>query len=128
MGEVEHRLALQPIEELNAERDVLVRRASRLWARHGPGGTWKEAERKAKLAILSALRRAQLIQAGAPKATEASLDEWAHASQEYMAFITDAITEREELYQLEGEIGNIDRIVNRQQAIARYLSAEVRLA
>ena len=125
MADLEARLGIEPIDKLLAERDGLVEQSATLYARHGAWGTW-EHERKSKLAVIAALLRAQALRDNV-KVTEASLVEAAHASSEYMVFVTEATVDRAELYRLESEIQNIDATIQRANMIGRYLASEARL-
>lgn len=125
MADVERRLGLTPVEELLAERDTLVEQSATLHAQHGAWGTW-DHERKSKLAVIAALLRAQALRDGV-KVTEASLTEAAHASGDYMAFVTTATNDRAELYRLESRIHAIDQIIQRANMLGRYLASEARL-
>ena len=127
MAEVERRLGVRPVEEINAERDRLVKLIAPLWARYGMNGTWKEAERKSKLATISALRRAAYVANKLPKPAEAALEEEAHAAAEYVEFTLQAMNDREQLIVLEKQIDNLECEFRRAQSIIGYLQAEARL-
>ena len=126
MAELEAKLGIEPIDKLLAERDELVEQSATLHARYGAFGTWGD-ERKSKLAVIAALLRAQALRDGV-KVTEASLEEAAHASGEYMAAVTVATVDRAELYRLESKISNIDATIQRANMIGRYAAAEARLS
>lgn len=125
MSEVENRLGLQPLEELHAERDILVRRVADLRARHGAFGTWPDI-RRVQLATIAQLIRAQALRDGV-KLTGAEVDDAAHADSRYIELVKQATKDRAELTILEHQIQNIEETVMRQQAIARFLANEVRL-
>jgi hypothetical protein len=125
MGDVEARMSVQPIEELLAERAVLVKRVADLRARYGPGGVFNDL-RKVQLAQISALIRAQAVR-DTRKTTESQLDEEAHADPRYVGFITAATKDRAEWAILEDQIQGIDETIARGQAVARFVSAEARL-
>lgn len=125
MGEIEARMGIIPLEELLAERDELVQQVARLRARHGPGGTWPD-ERKVELSKIAAMIRAQAVLEG-KKMTEAWLDECSHSHDQYAAFIAAGTTEKADWVIAEARIEGIDFTIQRGQAIARYLSAEVHL-
>lgn len=124
--DIETRMGLVPIDELLAERDALVERVKELRAKHGPYGTF-ESLRKIELASIAQSIRAKAVGAE-KKLTEAAIDDAAHADSRYIAFIAQATSERAEWAVLENRIQGIDDTINRGQAIARYLSAEVTLA
>lgn len=125
MADLEAKIGLQPLDELLAARDDLVEQAASLHARHGGWGTW-DHERKSRLAIIAALLRAQALRDGV-KVTEASLTEAAHASPDYMTFVTEATNDRAELFRLESKIQAIDATIQRANVIARYAANEARL-
>lgn len=126
LGDIEARMGLMPIEELLAERDELVRQVAPLRARHGPFGTF-EALRKVELSTVAATLRAQAV-AENRKMTEAAIDEGAHADSRYIAFVTVATSEKAEWAILENSIQGINDTINRGQAVAKYLAAEVTLS
>lgn len=124
-GEIELRAGLIPLEELLAERDELVSQVARLRAIFGPGGTF-DPQRKIELSKAAAVVRAQATLEG-KKVTEAYLDEMAHCSDGYVAYITDATSARADWILLEERIVAIDFTVNRGQSMARFASAELGL-
>jgi chorismate mutase len=125
MTETEIRMSLVPLEELLAERDDLVQQVARLRARHGSFGTW-DAERKLKLAQLSAVVRAQAALEG-KKITEAGIEESAHAHPEYAGFIADAVSEKADWILLENRIAGIQDTIQRGNVVGRYLALETTL-
>ena len=124
--DVETRMGLVSIDELLAERDALVEQVKVLRAKHGPYGTF-EALRKIELASIAQAKRAACV-AGEKKVTEAAIEDAALSDERYLAFVTQATTERAQWAVLENRIEGINDTINRGQAIARYLSAEVALA
>jgi len=121
-GDVESRMGLQPVEELLAERDVLVRKVADLRARHGPFGTYQDL-RKIELAQIAQTIRAAALR-DSVKLTEAAIDEAAHADPRYIQFVVTATKQRAEWAILEAMIEGIDFTIQRGQAIARFLSVE----
>lgn len=126
MNDTEDRMGIEPIERLLAGRAELIKRIAPLRARHGMGGTYGD-QRKIELSQIAATIRAKAV-AASTKLTEAAIDEAAHSDDRYVAFVTKATNERVEFIQLEDEIQAINDKINRGQAVARYLSAEVMLA
>jgi len=124
-GEVEHRMGIEPISELLARRDRLVRDGARLRARHGPFGTW-DSERKMVLEKGAAVIRARAAARGT-KITESQIESEKHTADEYVAFLTESLSEKSDWLILENEIQSINDLVNRGQAISRYLAAEIAL-
>lgn len=130
LGEIESRLGIPALESLHAERRTLIDEAGPLRARHSGGNQspW-EALRKIEWCRIASLMRAQALAETPPrKVTEAQLEQDAHADPRYLAFVVQGIEERERLNVLEDRILGIEELVNRGQAIARYLSAELGLA
>src|ERR1700674_4134484 len=126
MSDVEQRMSLVPLEELLAERDELVSSVAPLRAKYGPNGTW-DALRTIQLATIAQRIRAQAVLDG-EHMTQAEVKDAAHADPDYAAAVATATDERATWALLEAQIEGIDFTVNRGQAIARFLSAEARLA
>lgn len=124
-GEIESRMGLIPLEELLAERDELVAQVAPLRARHGSFGTY-DALRTIELAKAAAAVRGRAV-AESQKVTEAFIEEAARSSESYAAWVTQATLEKAEWAVLENRIDGINDTINRGQAVARYLSAEVSL-
>lgn len=124
-GDVESRMGIEPIAKLLARRDQLVSEVSRLRARHGPFGTW-DNERKVILATAAAVIRARAAADG-KKITEAQIEFEAHTAEIYVTFLTESLSEKATWIELENRVQNIADLINRGQAIARYLSAELGL-
>jgi hypothetical protein len=125
-GEIQERMGIPSIEALLAERDTLVRQVASLRAVHGSFGTY-DAYRKIELASIAQIIRAEAAGKGT-KVTEAFIEEAAHASGRYLDFVTKATQEKAQLAELENRIQGINDTVNRGQAVAKYLAAEVSLA
>lgn len=126
IGEIESRMGLPTIESLLAERDMVVRDVATLRAMHGPFGTY-EALRKIELARIGTVVRAKAVDAGT-KITEAAIEEASHSHRDYFSFVTRATAEKAEWFVLENRIQGINDTINRGQAVARYLAAEVSLS
>jgi hypothetical protein len=124
--DVEQRMQLIPLEDLLRERDDLVTQVARLRALYSAGGTF-DALRKIELSKAAAVVRAQATLEG-KKVTEAYLDEMAHVSKSYVDFIVKATSERADWITLEARIEGIDFTINRGQACAKYITAELGLA
>lgn len=125
-AEVETRMGLQPIEELLAEREVLVKKVADLRARHGSFGTYGDL-RKIKLATIAQLVRAKAVKDGEGKLTAAEVDDRAHCHPAYVDFVIQSTKERAEWAVLENQIQGIDETIMRGQAVARFVSNETRL-
>lgn len=125
MGESEARMSLVPVEELLSERDELISRLARLRALYGPGGTF-DALRKIELAKAQAVVRAQATLEG-QKVTEAYLDAASHVADSYVQYIVEATSQRADWIILEARLEGIDFTINRGQAVAKYVTAELGL-
>ena len=126
LGDIENRMGIPPIEELLAERDALVKEVAPLRARHGAWGTYNDL-RKIELAQVGALIRAEALKAGA-KVTESFIEEQAHSSGRYADFVIQATEEKARWAELENKVESINDTIQRANAIARFLAAELHLA
>lgn len=123
--EIQDRMGIDPLEELLAERDDLVKQVAPLRARHGSFGTF-DALRKVELATIAASLRAQAVLDGR-KVTEAGLDEAAHADSRYIQFVTTATLEKAEWAMLENRIQGVNDTINRGNVVGRFLAQEAGL-
>lgn len=126
MGDAENRLGIEPVELLLAERRDYIDQVADLRAKYGPFGTFDHL-RKIELARLAGLVRAQMKRDGV-KVTESELDQIAHGHPDYMEFITTATMDRARWIKLEAKINDIDTVITRGQAVARFVTAEARLS
>lgn len=130
MADTEARMGIQPVEELLAQRALLVRKAARLAAVYGPFGVW-EARRKELLALCTLkIRDAELDRPEGERRrlTDKLLDAEAHAHPEYQAFLSRSVEEKASWLVLEDEIQGLNELVNRGQSVARYVTAELSLS
>jgi hypothetical protein len=125
LGDIESRMGIDAITGLLAHREALVAKVSRLRARHGAFGTW-ESERKVCLSAAAAVIRAKAAAAGT-KITEAQIEQESHVAESYVVFLTDSLSEKATCIEWENQIQSINDRINRGQAIARYLAAELGL-
>jgi len=125
-SEVEHRIGIEPIDQLLHDRSELVKQVSSLRARYGSFGTW-DAIRKTELAKVAQLVRAEKARDGG-KVTEALIEESAHADGRYVDQIIRATEERAEWAKLEDQIQAINDKISRDQALCRFVAAEVSLS
>lgn len=125
MADVEVRIGIQPVEELLAERDALVKKVAPLRARYAAFGTF-EALRKIELASVAESIRAR-ARANGKKLTEDAIKDAAHADARYVKFVTEATSQRAKWAELEDLIQGVNDTINRGQAVARFVSAEVHL-
>lgn len=124
--ELEARIGIEPLESLLAERHELVQHVADLRARHGPFGTWGDL-RKTELATIAQSLRARALKDNV-KMTEAALTDAAHADARYIEFITEATKERARLTIAEDRIQAINERILRDNALAKFVTAEAHLA
>ena len=86
----------------------------------------RDALRKIELSKAAAVVRAQATLEG-KKVTEAYLDEMAHCADGYILFITEATSQRADWIRLEERLAGIDFTINRGQAVAKFVTAELGL-
>lgn len=140
MDDTEARMGIQPVSELLAERDLLVKRIhaaksgqmAELRAVYGAWGTF-EHTRKVELSRIKSLLRLQAM-ADKRKMTNDQVDAEAHEHPDYTRFVVEATKRRAEYHRLEAEvemwerqIEGIDFAINRGQSVARHLTGELML-
>jgi hypothetical protein len=99
---VEHDASVGDPATLIDDIEALENTRAPLYAVYGPGGTW-EAERKALLCICAVAIR-DVYQGKQQKATEAQIDQEAHADDAYEGRISLATEERTRMALLDAEI------------------------
>lgn len=124
-ADIENRLGIQPLEELLAERDALIKEVSMLRALHGSFGTWDDKRRVLRSTIAMKLR-AKALESGT-KVTEAWLEDAAQSDPDYVLFISDGTNEKARWHELENRIQGINDMIMRGQAISRFVTAELGL-
>lgn len=124
-GQMEAKAGIQPLEELLAERDVIVKKLAPLRAKYGPGGTYADL-RRIKLAKVAAIIRAEAAR-DKVKLTQAQIEDMAHADPRYVDFVVTATQERERWIRGENAMQDIQDTIMRGQAIARMYAAEAHL-
>lgn len=124
-ADVEDRMGIVPLEELLSERDALVRQVAPLRAKHGPFGTWDDLRRIYRAAQAQKIRAQALLDG--KKTTEGAVEDAANSEDGYVAFVAQGTSEKAEWAILENRIQGINDQINRGQAIARFLSAEIGL-
>ena len=102
----------------------LSKEAAPLRAVYGAGGTW-DAQRKANVSTIKMRVRAESV-ATSNKLTVDEIDAIAHADDTYAEFITRATRERTRLAEIEDEMQGIEFVINREQGLIRYSTAEPR--
>jgi hypothetical protein len=118
-SELESRADIASLDGLHAERRAVLAEYSTLRALHGPGGKW-DAKRKALLEAMKIRARMEMTAKG-EKITEAAVDAYGHADQQYIDFIDQGITGATRLVELETSVSEIEeRIRNREIALSVY--------
>ena len=125
MADIERKMGLDPLHILLARRQEYVEQAADLRAKYGSFGTF-DAMRKSRLSTIKMECRARAV-AESRKVTESYLDDEAHADGRYIDIITEATNARAELTIVDAHIEAIDMIIQRANAVARYLTAEMHL-
>lgn len=125
-ADVESRMGIQPLEELLAERDALVKKVAVLRAKHAAFGTY-DALRKIQLSLAAQAIRENLVATNG-KMTEAAISDAAHSDETYVAFVLEATKEKAEWTQTENLIQGIQDTIMRGQAVARFVAGELHLA
>lgn len=126
MTAAEHRMGIQPLEELQAERADLVEKVATLRAQYGTFGT-AEHLRKIELARIKGLIRAETVRdqkKGERGKSNDQIDDEAHFHRDYIEFVARQTVERAQWVRLEEKINDIDAVVMRGQAIARFAASE----
>jgi len=126
LSDIELRMGIPSLESLLAERDTLVKELAPLRAKHGPGGIFGDL-RKAELAKVAAMIRAMAV-GSQQKVTEAFIEESAHQHPTYTDFLTQATVEKARYFELENRAMGIADLIQRGNAVARYLAAEAHLS
>jgi flagellar biosynthesis regulator FlaF len=124
MRDIEDRIGVGNVEHHIARFLKLSREVAPLRAVHGPGGTF-DPQRKANVSTIKMRVRAEAVAAGS-KLTVDEIDAIAHADDQYVAFITQATTDRTRMAELEAELEAIQFLINREQAAIRYSTVEPR--
>lgn len=125
MSDRELAYGVEPLDQVQAERDVLVKKLAPLWALYGAGGL-AESKRSAELARISGLLRAQAAMTES-KVTEAALEQGSRAHPDYLTLLAKQTTERAEYYVLQAQVDACDAKLMRGQAMLRLASREVSL-
>ena len=125
MQEAELRASVEPLDQLIAERQVLVTRLAPLWAAYGPGSVAEQVV-SAERARISGMLRA-MAAADEKKITESALEEGARSHPDYLTLLAKQTTERAEYFKLNAALQEVEMRCNRGQALIRMASAEARL-
>jgi hypothetical protein len=126
LSALEARAELDSLEDLQSRRRQLVAQNAGLMARYGNFGMADDF-RKRMVEALKVKARMELQQAGA-KTTESMIDAHAYGSDDYAAFLDNALGEKIDFIRVQTAIDEInERIRGRELAIMAY-NAELRLA
>lgn len=119
MRALESRAEIESLEELQQERRELIDSGARLAARYGPFGLWDNI-RKQRSELAKVASRARLTEHG-DKVTEAAVEQYAYADDDYRAFLENAEREKIEWVRLDNRITEInERIRNRELSLRAF--------
>ena len=118
--EIEARVGVASLDELQADRRALVTQVAPLRALYGPFGGF-DARRKVLLAICASEAR-EAAREG--KVTEAAITDAAHAHEAYRDWIDRTEQQRAEYTLLEDAINAINERIHRDNALIRYVTSE----
>lgn len=122
-AEVEDTAGVERIDDLLAQRDVIVRELRHLRPLYGPLGMFNH-RRKIELSRLTVFLVADATRDGGKKPTDTVLDALAHAHPDYVDMIATGTGEAARWVELEETLEAIDMRINRGQALLRYASSE----
>lgn len=125
MTAAEERMGLEPLEGLLDERRHLVNKVATLRAKYGSFGT-ADHLRKIEVSRLKILIRVQAVR-DKRKVTADQVDAEAHAHPDYYDMVTLMTNERAEWVKTENAIDDVDSKIMRGQAVARFITGELRL-
>lgn len=124
MNDIESRIGIDPVDQLLAQREELVREAASLYALYGPFGT---AEHRRKIALALAELQVRSECAGDDKKpTEAKVDAMARTHPTYLKFLDGMEEGRASWLVTENAIQSINDRVARGNRLAHYASSEPR--
>ena len=125
LRDIELRVGLMPVDELNRHRAALTEQVADLRAVYGPFGS-REALRKIELARLRMLIRAELLSQGT-KVSEAQVDDMAHAHEAYVAFVAKQTSEAAEWTKREARLESLESLDRRSNTMTHYARTEISL-
>lgn len=119
--EIELRAGVEPIEALHDERRHLVQLNSRVRAMHGSNGIYKDV-RDLELAKAGARVRENWTGEKAP--SEAYVAANAPLDKEYQRWLEQQVSDKAHFEVIDDRITAITEMINRGQALLRYVSSE----
>jgi len=120
--EAQVRAGAPDLDDLHDKRRTIIETHGELMALHR-NKSLLDARRKETLALCALEVRNQLENEG-KKATEAMVDNMAHAHPRYRQWISDTIVEGAKALMYENLVQEVDELVNRGQAVMRQYSSE----
>jgi hypothetical protein len=120
---IEARIGVEPIEDVQHRRRELVEQNKRLAALFGPNGRWEE-KRKAYRNIIATEIAGKLLAERGKAPTEAELERLACADPRYRRLLRQAHGGHEQYLINQNEIESLTEIINRDQALTRYVTSE----
>jgi hypothetical protein len=122
-AEIEARVGVAPIETLIAELEETEGEWSRLWAMHGPGGTWDD-HRRALRAVLSEEKRDAHQAATGKRLSNEEAEDRAMADPRYRACVSDGESSRTRFAVLESRRASIMERIRRDNKITDFRARE----
>lgn len=116
---VESRAEVDALGDLHQRRRMLLEQLAPLAALYGNFGLW-DSRRKQLLEAMKVKHRMTLAQEGT-KATEAMIDAYAHADEQYERFLDDSYTSKIEFIKMDNELSElVERISSRETELHVY--------
>jgi hypothetical protein len=123
---LESRAEVESLDELHHRRRAIVDFIAPLKALHGPFGTW-DAKRKQLLEALKVRHRMDLSAQGV-KVTEAMVDAYAHADEQYARFLDESEAGKIDYIRTQTRLDEIDERIRSREIGLLAFNAEMRLA
>lgn len=124
--DLEVRANVLSLDELHARRRLLMERNARLFALYGNFGHYDD-HRKRMVEALKVKARMELSHGAEKKPPEAAIDAAAYGSEEYGAFIDNALGEKIEYLRIATEIGEIEELIRSRELELTAYSREITL-
>lgn len=119
----EERAGVDPVEVVQADRTAAVRQLAPLEARVGSASVY-DARRKAFRCAIQGEIADRLHRERGKAPAESESERLAAADGRYQRWLDDAAAEMAQLHLLRDEVKRYDEIINRGQAVLRFLTSE----
>jgi len=125
MSDLESRMGLRPLEDLQSDRTKLVKQAAPLRARYGRGGTAEKLE-KIELARIAQAIRAKAVR-DREKLTIPEVHDRTYSDERYIELVTTMTNDRSLLEELNDKITCLDEQIMWRHTEAKLIRDEMRL-